>query len=91
MVARLDPASRIKRRDTAKLWADTAKLTCFEPGELATESPPSREKRSRTDQLGGAPGPIAAADAAAAAAATLPGQAVRLRVPSHLHSEETRS
>jgi multiple sugar transport system ATP-binding protein len=31
MVARLDPASRIKRRDTAKLWADTAKLHLFDP------------------------------------------------------------
>jgi multiple sugar transport system ATP-binding protein len=31
MVARLDPASKIKRRDTAKLWADTAKLHLFDP------------------------------------------------------------
>jgi len=31
MVARLDPASKIKRRDTAKLWADTSKLHLFEP------------------------------------------------------------
>ncbi len=31
MVARLDPASRIKRRDTAKLWADTSKLHLFDP------------------------------------------------------------
>ncbi len=41
MVARLDPASRIKRRETAKLWADTAKLHLFDPesGEsLAAES-----------------------------------------------------
>ncbi len=41
MVARLDPASGIKRRDTAKLWADTAKLHLFDPesGEsLAAES-----------------------------------------------------
>jgi len=30
IVARLDPASRIKRRDTAKLWADTAKLHLFD-------------------------------------------------------------
>ncbi len=31
LVARLDPASKIKRRDTAKLWADTAKLHLFDP------------------------------------------------------------
>jgi multiple sugar transport system ATP-binding protein len=31
IVARLDPASEIKRRDTAKLWADTAKLHLFDP------------------------------------------------------------
>jgi multiple sugar transport system ATP-binding protein len=31
MVARLDPASRIGRRDTAKLWADTSKLHLFDP------------------------------------------------------------
>jgi multiple sugar transport system ATP-binding protein len=31
VVARLDPASKIKRRDTAKLWADTSKLHLFDP------------------------------------------------------------
>ena len=31
IVARLDPASKIKRRDTVKLWADTAKLHVFDP------------------------------------------------------------
>jgi multiple sugar transport system ATP-binding protein len=30
-VARLDPASKIKRRDTARLWADTSKLHLFDP------------------------------------------------------------
>jgi multiple sugar transport system ATP-binding protein len=30
IVARLDPASKIKRRDTAKLWADTSKLHLFD-------------------------------------------------------------
>jgi multiple sugar transport system ATP-binding protein len=30
MIARLDPASKIKRRDSAKLWADTAKLHLFD-------------------------------------------------------------
>ncbi|MEX2447556.1 MAG: sn-glycerol-3-phosphate ABC transporter ATP-binding protein UgpC [Solirubrobacterales bacterium] len=30
-VARLDPASKIKRRETAKLWADTSKLHLFDP------------------------------------------------------------
>jgi multiple sugar transport system ATP-binding protein len=40
MVARLDPASRIKRRDTAKLWADTTKLHLFDPesGESLAQS-----------------------------------------------------
>jgi multiple sugar transport system ATP-binding protein len=41
LVARLEPASKVKRRDTAKLWADTAKLHLFDPdsGEnLATRS-----------------------------------------------------
>jgi multiple sugar transport system ATP-binding protein len=31
VVARLDPASKIKRRETAKLWADTSKLHLFDP------------------------------------------------------------
>jgi multiple sugar transport system ATP-binding protein len=31
IVARLDPASKIKRRDSAKLWADTSKLHLFDP------------------------------------------------------------
>jgi multiple sugar transport system ATP-binding protein len=31
MVARLDPASKIKRRERAKLWADTSKLHLFDP------------------------------------------------------------
>jgi multiple sugar transport system ATP-binding protein len=30
IVARLDPASKIKRGDTAKLWADTSKLHLFD-------------------------------------------------------------
>jgi multiple sugar transport system ATP-binding protein len=30
IVARLDPASKIKRRDSAKLWADTSKLHLFD-------------------------------------------------------------
>jgi len=41
MIARLDPASGIKRRDTARLWADTAKLHLFDPhsgDSLAAES-----------------------------------------------------
>jgi multiple sugar transport system ATP-binding protein len=38
IVARLDPASKIKRRDTAQLWADTSKLHLFDPesGERLT-------------------------------------------------------
>jgi multiple sugar transport system ATP-binding protein len=31
VVARLDPASKIKRRETTKLWADTSKLHLFDP------------------------------------------------------------
>jgi multiple sugar transport system ATP-binding protein len=31
LVARLEPASKIKRRDTAKLWADTSRLHLFDP------------------------------------------------------------
>jgi multiple sugar transport system ATP-binding protein len=31
IVARLDPASKIKRRDHAELWADTSKLHLFDP------------------------------------------------------------
>ncbi len=31
IVARLDPTSKVKRRETAELWADTAKLHLFEP------------------------------------------------------------
>jgi multiple sugar transport system ATP-binding protein len=39
MVARLDPASKIKRRERAKLWADTSKLHLFDPesGESLTQ------------------------------------------------------
>jgi len=31
IVARLDPTSKVKRRETAQLWADTSKLHLFEP------------------------------------------------------------
>ena len=31
LVARLEPASKVKRRDTAKLWADTDRLHLFDP------------------------------------------------------------
>ncbi|HKO39431.1 MAG TPA: sn-glycerol-3-phosphate ABC transporter ATP-binding protein UgpC [Solirubrobacterales bacterium] len=31
IVARLDPTSKVKRRETAQLWADTAKLHLFDP------------------------------------------------------------
>ena len=38
IVARLDPTSKVKRRETAQLWADTAKLHLFDPesGESLT-------------------------------------------------------
>jgi multiple sugar transport system ATP-binding protein len=31
IVARLEPTSKVKRRETAQLWADTAKLHLFDP------------------------------------------------------------
>jgi multiple sugar transport system ATP-binding protein len=31
IVARLEPTSKVRRRETAKLWADTAKLHLFDP------------------------------------------------------------
>jgi multiple sugar transport system ATP-binding protein len=31
IVARLEPTSKVKRRETARLWADTAKLHLFDP------------------------------------------------------------
>ncbi|HEX6153730.1 MAG TPA: sn-glycerol-3-phosphate ABC transporter ATP-binding protein UgpC [Solirubrobacterales bacterium] len=36
IVARLDPTSKVKRRETAQLWADTAKLHLFDPESGAT-------------------------------------------------------
>jgi multiple sugar transport system ATP-binding protein len=38
VVARLDPTSKVKRRETAQLWADTSKLHLFDPesGESLT-------------------------------------------------------
>ena len=47
MVARLDPASKIKRRERAKLWADTSKLHLFDPE--------SGERLARGDGEGVAP------------------------------------
>jgi multiple sugar transport system ATP-binding protein len=46
IVARLDPASKIRRRERAQLWADTSKLHLFDPesGESLT-----RRERSRGD------------------------------------------
>jgi multiple sugar transport system ATP-binding protein len=48
IVARLDPASRIKRRERAQLWADTSKLHLFDPesGESLTrrQSEPAAAK-----------------------------------------------
>ncbi|HEX5984566.1 MAG TPA: hypothetical protein VFY69_10200, partial [Solirubrobacterales bacterium] len=31
IVARLDPTSKVRRRERAELWADTAKLHLFDP------------------------------------------------------------
>jgi multiple sugar transport system ATP-binding protein len=49
IVARLDPASKVKRGDTVKLWADTAKVHLFDPesGENLAR-PPERAAASST-------------------------------------------
>ncbi|HEX3359932.1 MAG TPA: sn-glycerol-3-phosphate ABC transporter ATP-binding protein UgpC [Solirubrobacterales bacterium] len=43
IVARLEPTSKVKRRQTAQLWADTSKLHLFDPesGERIGRSPTS--------------------------------------------------
>jgi multiple sugar transport system ATP-binding protein len=43
IVARLEPTSKVKRRETAQLWADTAKLHLFDPesGERLGKQPAS--------------------------------------------------
>ena len=51
IVARLDPASKIKRRDRVELWADTSKLHLFDPesgerlGSSQNDGGPAREGR----------------------------------------------
>jgi multiple sugar transport system ATP-binding protein len=50
IVARLDPASKIKRRERARLWADTSKLHLFDP-----ESGESLTRRREGSQPGAAP------------------------------------
>ena len=47
IVARLDPTSKVRRRETAQLWADTAKLHLFDP-----ESGDSLKARSRSGSGG---------------------------------------
>ena len=47
IVARLDPTSKVKRRETAELWADTAKLHLFDPESGASLR---RESGSADDQ-----------------------------------------
>jgi len=44
IVARLDPTSKVKRRERAQLWADTAKLHLFDP-----ESGESLRSKSKAD------------------------------------------
>jgi multiple sugar transport system ATP-binding protein len=51
IVARLDPASKIKRREQAQLWADTSKLHLFDP-----ESGESLARRREQPQPGAAQG-----------------------------------
>jgi multiple sugar transport system ATP-binding protein len=48
IVARLDPASKIKRGDTARLWADTAKLHLFD-----AESGDRLGREGEDDRAGG--------------------------------------
>jgi len=48
IVARLDPASKIKRGDTAKLWADTSKLHLFD-----AESGDRLRREGEGDRTGG--------------------------------------
>jgi multiple sugar transport system ATP-binding protein len=45
IVARLDPTSKVKRRETAQLWADTSKLHLFDPenGDSLTSAAKSDE------------------------------------------------
>jgi multiple sugar transport system ATP-binding protein len=52
LVARLEPASKVKRRDTAKLWADTSKLHLFDPesGENLTRAEAATPSGSDGDQ-----------------------------------------
>ena len=47
IVARLDPTSKVKRRETAQLWADTSKLHLFDPenGESLTSGSKGDEQR----------------------------------------------
>jgi multiple sugar transport system ATP-binding protein len=52
LVARLEPASTIKRRDTAKLWADTAKLHLFDPDSGENLAGP-RESTTAAGSAGG--------------------------------------
>jgi multiple sugar transport system ATP-binding protein len=49
IVARLDPASKIKRGDTAQLWADTSKLHLFdaESGERLSQDDQQPEQEGR--------------------------------------------
>jgi multiple sugar transport system ATP-binding protein len=43
IVARLDPTSKVKRREKAELWADTAKLHLFDPESGASLRDSNRE------------------------------------------------
>jgi multiple sugar transport system ATP-binding protein len=49
IVARLDPASKIKRRDSAELWADTSKLHLFdaESGERLSQNDRQQPEQER--------------------------------------------
>jgi multiple sugar transport system ATP-binding protein len=52
IVARLDPASKIKRRDSAELWADTSKLHLFdaESGERLSQDEQARQADQQQPQ-----------------------------------------
>ncbi|MET0558748.1 MAG: sn-glycerol-3-phosphate ABC transporter ATP-binding protein UgpC [Solirubrobacterales bacterium] len=55
IVARLDPTSRVRRRERARLWADTAKLHLFDPesGESLTAGAPGQGGKATADDRSG--------------------------------------
>jgi multiple sugar transport system ATP-binding protein len=52
IVARLDPASRVREGEEAELWVDTTRLHLFDPetGDSLTYQPPQETERSASQQ-----------------------------------------